>query len=54
MKVKMYGQKRFSKQPNNPRDLRWLKKERQRENNTPKTVAAQIRKEKEGQACPCK
>lgn len=43
MKVKMYGQKRLIKQPNNPRDLRYLKKQRQREQIT-KAVAAQERK----------
>lgn len=43
MKVKMYGQKRLTKQPNNPRDLRYLKKQRQREQIT-KAVAAQERK----------
>jgi hypothetical protein len=43
MKVKMYGQKRLIKQPNNPRDLRYLKKQRQREKND-KAVAAQARK----------
>jgi hypothetical protein len=45
MKVKMYGQKRLVKQPNNTRDLRYLKKqrERQREQIT-KSVAAQARK----------
>lgn len=47
MKVKMYGQKRITKQPNNPRDLRYLKKQRQRESTTRKPVAAQIVKEKE-------
>ena len=50
MKVKMYGQKRHTKQPNNPRDLRYLKKQRQRESTTRKPVAAQIVKEKEAQA----
>jgi hypothetical protein len=49
-KVKMYGQKRLTKLPNNPRDLRYLKKQRQRESTTRKPVAAQIVKEKEGQA----
>lgn len=51
MKVKMYGQKRLTKQPNKPRDLRYLKKQRQRnrEKQTPKPVAAQIVKEKEAQ-----
>lgn len=43
MKVKMYGQKRLIKQPNNPRDLRYIKKQRQREQIT-KAVAAQERK----------
>lgn len=47
MKVKMYGQKRITKQPNNPRDLRYIKKQRQRESTTRKPVAAQIVKEKE-------
>lgn len=47
MKVKMYGQKRLTKQPNHPRDLRYLKKQRQRESATRKPVAAQIVKEKE-------
>lgn len=43
MKVKMYGQKRLVKQPNNPRDLRYIKKQRQREQIT-KAVAVQERK----------
>lgn len=42
MKVKMYGQNRITKQPNNPRDLRYLKKQRQRESTTRKPVAGQI------------
>ena len=46
-KVKMYGQKRITKQPNNPRDLRYLKKQRQRESKMTKPVAVQIAKEKE-------
>lgn len=49
MKVKMYGQKRFCKLPNNQRDLRFLKKQRQRESTTRKPVASQIVKEKETQ-----
>lgn len=45
MKVKMYGQKRLVKQPNNPRDLRYLKKQRQRQREkNDKAVAAQERK----------
>lgn len=43
MKVKMYGQKRLTKLPTDPRNLRYLKKQRQREQNT-KAVAAQERK----------
>lgn len=49
MKVKMYGQKRLTKQPNNPRDLRYLKKQRQREQIT-KAVAAQERKKEKAVA----
>ena len=43
MKVKMYGQKRLTKLPTDPRNLRYLKKQRQREQIT-KAVAAQERK----------
>jgi hypothetical protein len=43
MKVKMYGQKRLTKLPTDPRNLRYLKKQRQREQIT-KGVAAQARK----------
>jgi hypothetical protein len=43
MKVKMYGQKRLTKLPTDPRNLRYLKKQRQREQIT-KAVSAQERK----------
>lgn len=45
-KVKMYGQKRLTKLPNNPRDLRYLQRQRNREKQTPEPVdgAAQWRK----------
>lgn len=45
MKVKMYGQKRLTKLPQDPRNLRYLKKQRQHQReNTTKAVAAQERK----------
>ena len=49
MKVKMYGQNHMYKLPNNPLDLRYQRKQRQRqrESTTRKPVAAQIAKEKE-------
>lgn len=46
MKVKMYGQKRLTKLPSDPRNLRYLKKQRQRNQREKitKAVAAQERK----------
>jgi hypothetical protein len=45
MKVKMYGQKRLIKQPNNPRDLRYLKKQQQREKSLERYKTGNAKKE---------